>query len=167
MSLTATDMCMQIGRYLERQTGKAFVEPESSEKGTIYGIALPDKAHRLNPAVSIVPQPSATDEPMDLTDRMTIVMHAQGKSNQIVMRLLGEFQRILWPNNRPTVLTEGTHKPGIIGVPVGISTHDVWRMIDIRQLSHPQISPRSVDGFAQAEFAFEVHAVETTATNQE
>lgn len=164
MTLTAQDMCYQIARYLDRQTGDLFVEPTSIEPGSIYAVALPSKMNRLNPAVSIVPLPSATDEAMQLTERFAMVMHAQGDSNLITMQKLGQYQKVLWPFNRPNIPVEDPHAPGIVGVPSDVGTHPVWRIIEIRQLDHPRPNPRTPDGFSSAEFAFEIHAIETTAT---
>lgn len=167
MNITPQDMAAQLGRYLGRISGDVFVEPDATIKGTIYATVLPQRSHRLDPAVSIVPQPSAGDEPMALTQRIVLVLHAQGHSNQIVMSKLAAYQAILWPRNRPVVLTETPHMPGIIGVPSAAGDHSVWRIIEMNQLSYAQPNPRTPSGLASAEIAIEIHALVSSVTVEE
>ena len=76
MTLSAIDMCVQLGRFLGRELNDTFVEADSSDHGNIYASPLPALKYRKAYAVSIVPQPSATDEPMAVTQRMAIVLHS-------------------------------------------------------------------------------------------
>jgi hypothetical protein len=164
MSIDAISMCQQLGRYLGRELGDVFVEPDQGTKGTIYATPLPAKKYRNAIAVSIVPQPSSTNEPMATTQRMMLVMHAVAPSNQEAMAMLGAYAAKLWPYNRPNVPIEGDHTPGVVGVPTAAGTHSVWRIVITRQLDHPAIKPRTEEGFAAASFALEVQALRTTAT---
>ncbi|MBO6740254.1 MAG: hypothetical protein JJ916_10375 [Phycisphaerales bacterium] len=167
MKLHAIDMCVQLGRFLGREMDLTFVEPSSSAKGNIYADKLPAKKHRLSPALVISQQPSADDEVLGVTQRIDLVIHAEGDSNSEVMQLLGEVQNLLFPNSRYEVKTEGEYMPGVIGVPSEVGTHYVWRLTGMQQLTFPQTAPRSPGGQAVAEFAIETHAVQYTATVEE
>lgn len=164
MSIDQITMCQQLGRYLGAVHGHTFVEPDSSDKGTIYAAPLPAAKYRNARAVSIVTQPSATNEPMSVTQRIQIVMHAVAQTDQIAMAMLMDYARTLWPNNRPHVLVQGDLAPGIVGVPAAEGIHPIWRIVNSSQLDHPSIKPRTEEGLAAASFAFEVHAVQTTVT---
>lgn len=167
MKLHANDMCIQLGRYIGRETDLVFVEPDSSDKGSVYAGPLPAKRHRLSPAVSIVHQPTGDDDHLSRSQQMQIVLHAQGHSNSEVMGLLGQIQHLLFPQGRYEVKAEGGFMPGVIGVTGVAGTHYVWRVLDLRILSFPQTSPRSPGGQAVAELAIEAHAVQYTATVEE
>lgn len=164
MNLTSIDMCRQLGRYLGRELGLDFVEPDSSAKGTIYATQLPSKKHRNTPAVSIIEQISAADEQLGLTQRIAVVIHAEAQSNAEAMQLLAQLHAKLFPNNRPTVLSDDPAAPGVFGIPTSVGTHPVWRMISLSRIQYPQTQPRSPGGQAVAEMAIEAHAVQHTVT---
>lgn len=164
MNLNSIDMCRQLGRYLGRELGLGFVEPESSAKGSIYATQLPSKHLRNTPAVSIVEQVSAADEQLGLTQRIAIVFHAQAKSNAEAMQLLAQMHAKLFPNNRPAVLSDDPANPGVFGIPGSVGTHPVWRMVSLSRIQYPQTQPRSPGGQAVAEMAIEAHAVQHTVT---
>ena len=164
MNLTSIDMCAQIGRYLGRQLELSFVEPTSSEKGTIYATQLPRKKFRNTPAVSIIEQVSARDEQLGLAQRMGIVLHAEALSNAEAMRLLASIQSTLFPNNRPTLLHDDIENPGVIGIPSEVGIHPVWRLIELSLVQYPQTQPRSPSGQAVAEMFIEAYAVQHTVT---
>jgi hypothetical protein len=167
MKLHALDMCIQLGRFIGRQTELVFVEPQSSAKGSIYAGPLPAKKHRLTPAIAIVSQPTGEDDALARHHRMQIVFHAQGRSNKEVMDLLAEVQELLFPGGRYRVATEGSFMPGVIGVTSEPGTHFAWRLLELTLLSFPQTTPRSPGGQAVAEFAIDAYAVPYTATVEE
>lgn len=165
MSITAVTMCEQIGRFLGRNSDLVFVEPDSSDKGDIYATQLPKKTLRNTPAVSITDDTAGGNEPLDLTQRIAMTLHAEGRSNKEAIALLASLQNILFPGGRSTVLTEADLMPGVIGAPAAVGTHTVWRIIDMSRIAYPQvIIPRSPGGQAVAEMAIEINAVTHSIT---
>lgn len=167
MKLHANNMCIQLGRFIGRETDLVFVEPNAEGKGSVYAGPLPAKKNRLTPAISIVHQPSADDSILGRTQRIVMILHAQGSANSEVMNLLAEIQHLLFPEGRYQPLLEGEYKRGVIGVSSEAGNHYVWRLLQLNILSFPQVSPRSPGGQAVAEFAIEAHVVQYTATVEE
>lgn len=147
-------LCQQIGRALAARTAGAaiaanrltFCEDTSSAAANLYASAMPPRAHRLSPAISITTTTAPSggggdDGPLRtiavlIEARTTKLMRAVALLHDIRRWLLPSERTIVLPNNAETMLGQKVGR--VIGRPataaaIGAST-DLWAIVGVEPL---------------------------------